>query len=885
MESTPSVKHTPLMEQYHEIKASYPSALLLFQVGDFYELFFDDAKKASAFLGITLTARGKTGDGEAIPLCGVPVHTKDHYVAKLVKGGFHVALCDQLEPSRTGCVVKRGVTQVLTPGTLTDTHLLDAKSASYLCSFFPMHDRWALLFGELLTAQLYATVIASGDTRALDAELSRFLPDEIILPATKTADMYKSIFQRSAYAVTPIQAHGQGQSECEDNARQWMQQQFGTTYAQSIEHQESLRLALYCFYVYVQKNQPKALDHFKSIYLYDTDDFLRLDQATQCNLELVKDTNGGTKNTLCAVIDGAVTPMGSRMIKKWLLRPLVKHKPIVQRQDVISLFMSDIVLMQRLSDLLSAVGDIERVIGRIALARAGLADYNALLKGLLVIPEIKRMMQDYTRLPLVSVIYDHISDFSSLTVLLSASLNDDISQDWIIKKGFDHHLDQLRELVHNTHQNIVAMERAEQEATGITSLKIRYNQIHGYYIEVTKMHMHAIPVHYMRQQTLVGRERYITPTLQELQHEILTARATIDRVEQEVFDRINRETVSRMHYLRKLSYALAHLDALIGFAQVSYTHRYTRPLFNDQRTICIQAGRHPVVERSHEIVFIPNDTLLSDDESVLIITGPNMGGKSTYLRQVALIVILAQTGCFVPAVRAELFLIDRVFTRIGAGDNLAEGKSTFLVEMEETATICRDATRNSFVILDEVGRGTSTYDGLSIAQAVIEYIHTIIGTRCLFATHYHELTLLQNTVPGIKSYHMSSNNASKGIVFLYTLIRGVAAGSFGIEVAKLASLPSGVITRAQELLNMLSSTNNTSAHAVLSNGRGDYQIMQTHDRLSIDSVLTENAQLKCRIEYLETQATRYQRLSSIQIDDLSPKMAFDVLWDVLKEKQ
>lgn len=893
--STTLIKQTPLMEQYHEIKAAYPNMLLLFQVGDFYELFFDDAKQAAAFLGIALTARGKS-DGEPIPLCGVPLHTKDHYIAKLVKGGFNVALCDQLEPPRPGTVVKRGVTQVLTPGTLTDSHLLDAKSASYLFSFFPMADQWGLLFGELLTAQLYATVIKEGDMRALDAELGRFLPDEIILPATKLADSFKPFFKRAAYCVTPV-AVSSDQYDKESDGALWMRAQFDRAIIDTVEKQESLRLALYYFYAYVQRNQPAALDQFKSLHFYQAEDFLVLDQATQRNLELVKDANGSNKNSLCAVIDAATTAMGSRMIKKWLLRPLVKSKPIAQRHEVIDVLVHDVVLMQQLTDVLSQVGDIERVIGRIALRRAGVVDYLLLKNALVIAPQVRSLLYPHTPCVLLALIYEHIGDFSSLHGLLHAALNDDLSKDWIIKAGFDSQLDQLRELVENSNQKIVAMEQAEQEATGISSLKIRYNQVHGYYIEVTKTHMDAIPAHYIRQQTLVGRERYMTLALQQLQHEIMGAHASIEQVEKEVFDRVKMESFFHIQGLRKLAHAIAHLDALLGFAQVAYTHRYVRPTFNEHGNITIMEGRHPVVERAGGRVFIPNDTWLDDTQSLLIITGPNMGGKSTYLRQVALITILAQCGSFVPAASADMALVDRVFTRIGAGDNVAEGKSTFLVEMEETAAICRDATDKSLVILDEVGRGTSTFDGLAIAQAVVEYIYNHIGAHCLFATHYHELTLLQDTMPGIKSYYSVSKKTKDGILFLYKIAPGSADGSFGIEVAKLALLPPAVITRAQELLATLTASGHDRNAALYQDGacqsgalsqygtqdgKKEVAVSGDTDTRVFMQLAQENADLKIELQRLAGMLDKYKGVADIDFDQLSPKKAFDLLWD-LKE--
>jgi DNA mismatch repair protein MutS len=789
---------TPLMQQYLDIKSEYADTLLLFQVGDFYELFYDDAKRAAVFLGIALTARGKN-KGEPIPLCGVPVHAFDHYVSKLVKGGFKVAICDQLEKPRPGSIVRRGVTQVLTPGTLTDAKLLDAKSASYLFAFFPAQDHWGLVFGELLTAQLFATVVPAASEKILESELSRFFPDEIIVPKISTAGSFQSYFNKLGYFTSLVDAeHASYQSD----ADAWINRQFRQSIIDTVQSQEALRLALYYFYAYVRRNQESALGQFQVFNLYKPDDFLILDGATQRNLELIKNTqDGSATNTLFSVIDGAVTTMGSRMIKKWLLRPLVKQEAIKQRQDVIELLVHDVACAQELESQLMQVGDIERVIGRIALGRAMLADYIAMMHALHVVPSIMHAVRSRADITLLQVIAQHIEDFSSLHNLLAATLNDDSHQPGTIKKGFDVQLDDVRELVDHGNQKIAELETREQAATEIGSLKIRYNQVHGYYIEITKANMHLVPDRYIRHQTLVGKERFTTIELQQLHGDIMRAQHEIEAVEARVFDRVKQEVLVYGTRLRKLAHALAHLDALLGLSKVAYNNGYVRPSLHDERDIVIIEGRHPVVETQQTCRFVPNNTTLSEAERLWVITGPNMGGKSTYLRQVALICILAHIGSFIPARAAQIAILDRIFTRIGAGDNLAGGKSTFLIEMEETATICTQATQRSLVILDEVGRGTSTFDGLAIAQAVVEYLYAQIQARCLFATHYHELTHLQETLPGVVSYYAASKKTSEGIIFLYTMIKGVADGSFGVQVARLAQLPRPIIERAQQLVD------------------------------------------------------------------------------------
>jgi DNA mismatch repair protein MutS len=856
-------EHTPLMQQYHDIKVDYPDTLLFFQVGDFYELFFDDAKQAAAFLGIALTARGKN-KGEPIPLCGVPIHAIDHYLAKLVKGGFKVALCDQLEDPKPGALVKRGVKQVLTPGTLTDSKLLDERSASYLFSFYPAGDSWGLVFSELLTAQIFITTVPAGSEKLLESELIRFFPDEILIPSNIRTQEFQTYFKRLGYFTTVV--HDQSS---QDDAHKWLKQQFNASICTQIDDNDSMRLALFYFYAYMSKHQRSSLDQFTTLFFYKPDDFLIMDAATQRNLELVKNAqDGSSKNTLLSVMDRARTAMGSRMIKKWLLRPLVKKEAIVQRQDVINVCCADIVLVNTLEQLLAHVGDVERVVGRIALQRASLLDYRALSQMLMIIPQFKQVISSYKHIFLMRVIADHLGEFAVLSDLLRAALHDEPSQDMIIKTGFDYKLDTMRTLVNNSNEKIIELETAEQKATGIQSLKIRYNAVQGYYIEVTNANLSAVPERYRRLQTLVGRERFITPELQQLQYGIESARKDIVMYEQEIFDGIKLQVTQHISALRKSAHAIAHIDALLSLARCAYDNGYVRPSLHDNRDIIIVKGRHPVVEQSLFHTFIPNDTMLTDEQSLWIITGPNMGGKSTYLRQVALMCVMAHVGAFVPAQKADIALLDRIFTRLGASDNVAEGKSTFLVEMEETAMICTQATEKSLVILDEVGRGTSTFDGLAIAQAVVEYIFTTIGARCLFATHYHELTHLPQTYPGIAVYQAASKKMEHGIVFLYTIIRGVADGSFGIEVAKLAHLPEKVIERSCILVNSFA-----QGVQVIPAKVADQQDFS----MELRALKVENKRLIAE----QSKAQKVMNmLQELDFDTLSPKKAFDLLWDL-----
>jgi DNA mismatch repair protein MutS len=877
---------SPLMQQYEAIKAEYSDALLFFQVGDFYELFYDDAKTAATFLGIALTARGKN-KGEPIPLCGVPVHTRDHYIAKLVKGGFKVAICDQLEEPKPGSVVKRGVTQLLTPGTLVESTLLNEKSASYLFSFVPLETSWGLVFGELLTAQLFATVLPADSAKQLEAELSRFFPDEILIPQSPAAKQLQQNFKQLGYFTTIMQA-----PEDTDSIRALIKRKFHRDTHDKISTDQALKEALYNLFAYLKRTQASSLEQFSSIQFYEPDDFLLLDVATQRNLELVKNNHDGTSaHTLFSVLDMATTSMGSRMLKKWLLRPLIKREMINHRHEVIATFIAHITLMQQIQKGLRGIGDVERIIGRIALNRAHLHDYHALRESLEQLPQLRELLHPHKHALLFASICQYLGDFTALCDLLERALHTDTPEEqgiakgeWIIKDGFDAKLDRMRSLVQNAHKNILDLEAREQASTGINSLKIRYTNVHGYYIEITNTHLDRVPAHYKRQQTLVGRERYITPELQNLQHELITARNEIDAVEKTLFEEVKAQVFEQITPLRKAAHALAHLDVLLSLASIAYERGYVRPTWNDARTITISQGRHPVIEHNLDGRFIPNDTMLTDSESLWIITGPNMGGKSTYLRQVALISIMAQIGSYVPAKAACVPILDRIFTRIGAGDNLAQGKSTFLVEMEETALICQQATEYSLVILDEVGRGTSTFDGLAIAQAVVEYIHTQIKARCLFATHYHELTHLQDYLPGIASYYAASSTSRNGIVLLHQIVKGVADGSFGVEVAKRAELPRAVIQRAEHILQTLKVSEDNQSAALARSMHGAVRDQETDAILGeqLTALRTENKQLLQAYKEAQRTVTTLEQIldpfRDINYDNLSPKQAFDLLW-------
>jgi len=861
---------TPLMQQYFDIRNEFDDALLLFQVGDFYELFFDDAKKASSFLGIALTKRG-TFKNEPIPLCGFPIHVLDHYVTKLVKGGFKVALCQQLEQATAGKMVSRGVTQVFTQGTLTSETLLDAKTSSYLFSFFPTKDSWGLLFSELLTSQIHVTILPTGGDRSLETELFRFLPDEVLLQAQAGMGKFEDFFKQRGFFTTRHTLLLD--QEHLEELKEWSQHQFSDSSFVALHQNASVESALALWYSYLAKNNKEALQQFKEVHFYSPDQFLLLDPATQKNLDIVTNNfDGSKKNSLIASMDRAVTPMGSRMIRRWLLRPLVDKNAILQRQQVVLFFMKNHSFLVQLTLLLEQFGDLQRIVGRIALHKAGIKDYIQLGRIVAFIPELSELLQqshaDILQQALLTCI-----DFSKLHELLNAACYDGDVENWVIQHGFDEHLDYLRDCIAQSSKKVLDLEVQEQLRSGINSLKIRQNSVHGYYIEVTKTQSNSVPADYIRQQTLVGRERYTMPILQQIQSQVMQAEISINAYEKEVFQQVKDTVAQFITPLRQVAEAVAIIDALLGFAHVAYDQGYVQPEFNDACDIIIKDGKHPVIAMQLQHEFIANDTNLTDQESLWIVTGPNMGGKSTYLRQTALICLLAQTGSFVPAQSASLPLLDRIFTRIGAGDNLAEGKSTFLIEMEETAQICLQATKHSLVILDEVGRGTSTFDGLAIAQAVIEYIYQVVQARCLFATHYHELTYLQDNYSGIANYYADSKKTEHGILFLHKIIKGIAHQSFGLEVAKLAKLPHPLLLRAQELLHQFERKESQAAQ--LSFLPAQKLIVSKHSDWE--------QKYHAVVNKYDQQVVLIKKLQHVDYDNLSPKQAFDLLWNLQQD--
>jgi DNA mismatch repair protein MutS len=822
---------TPLMRQYAAVKKEHPTALLFFRLGDFYELFFDDAIVAAKELQITLTSRNKE-KGLAIPMCGVPHHAAENYIGKLIRKGFKVAICEQMEDPRLAKkLVRREVTRVVTPGTAADS-LLGSEENNFLAALAQSGDRVGFAALDLSTGEFRATEF-SGDNalRRVQEELEQLRPKELLYGSAAP------LFERRADA-TELRSFDSSGSRgrlspagtvrwaetplddwifAPDHAIPLLENHFGVLSLEGfgLSGRPAAAAAAGAILYYVRTTQRGRLDHVDRIGWYERQDCLVLDAVTVRNLELIEPLFAGADAglTLFRSIDAAVTPMGKRLLRAWLLRPSVDFDQINARLNAVEAGVKDTISREDLRRALDGVLDLERLLSRVTLEAANPRDVLALASSLAKIPAIKLAVSRLAaeRLNTLHSSLDELADLREQiekTVVPEPPLS--FADGGVIAAGIDHDLDELRELSRHSKQFLAQIEQRERGRTGIASLKVKFNSIFGYYIEISKANLHLAPQDYERKQTLVGAERFTTPELKEYEARILDAQEKITEIERRLFTELRTAIAAQAKRIRQTALAVAEVDVLASLAHVAALRNYCRPQFtawseNGSGDLEIVEGRHPVIEQQEMAGgsdrFVPNDLHLhSTTHTILLLTGPNMGGKSTYLRQTALIAILAQMGSFVPARSARLSIVDRVFTRIGASDNLARGRSTFMVEMTETAAILHTATRRSLILLDEVGRGTSTYDGLAIAWAAVEYLHARVRAKTLFATHYFELTELAEQLSGVKNYHVSVKETGGGIVFLRKVEPGAADRSYGIEVAKLAGLPNEVITRAREVL-------------------------------------------------------------------------------------
>src|SRR5579863_3169161 len=827
---------SPLMQQYHAIKTRYPHALLLFRLGDFYELFYEDAILAARELQITLTSRNRE-KGQPIPMCGVPYHAADGYIARLIRGGFKIAICDQMElPGPGEKLVRREVVRVITPGTATDVSVLDARENNYLAAVakHPSGSPVGRAFVDLSTGEFQSREFSGDDAdESLRDELQLLHPRETLLPRPQ------QLFETAKTSL--LDGTGGVESRIEDwvfqhdYAERILREQFGVAELTGfgLDHHPQAVAAAGAIVHYLRENAARpgetpggstngdaistleALRHLDGVRYYQQHDALVLDPVSVRNLELIQpifteESARAGPTTLLASLDVTVTGMGARLLRSWILRPLIDRDAIEARLEAVSHLLQQTVVRGEIRKELRGIQDLERLTSRITLGLAGPRELVALRKSLVQLPVLKNFL---TPPPvggsaLLRRLHGEIDELTDVRERLERSISDEppalATDAGIIRGGYDGELDELRNLSRHSKEIIAAMEERERKRTGIASLKIRFNSIFGYYMEISKPNLHLAPADYERKQTLVNAERFTSPELKEYERKILAADERILEIERQLFVEIRSIIAAQATRLRRTAAAVAQLDVLTAFAKLAADRGYIRPEFNSTGELLIIGGRHPVIEellRQRGERFVPNDLCFDPGrQQLLLITGPNMGGKSTYLRQAALIVLMAQMGSFVPARQAKLPITDRIFTRIGASDNLARGRSTFLVEMSEVAAILTHATPSSLVLLDEVGRGTATFDGLSIAWAVVEHLQKHTRARTLFATHYHELTELAELLPAVKNVHVSVKETPNEIIFLRRVEPGCADKSYGIEVARLAGLPRGVIERAREIL-------------------------------------------------------------------------------------
>jgi len=798
MEAT---KITPVIRQYLQIKERYRDAILFFRLGDFYEMFFEDAERASKILDIALTSRNRNEE-TAVPLCGVPYHAAMPYIGKLLDAGYKVAICEQVEdPKSARGVVQRQVVRVVTPGTVTEGEALDAGDNSFLVAVSDGKGSFGLALTDVTTGEFRFTQVA--DYVALADEIGRIRPREIAL-AEGEGSLPEQLRRDFPHIhLSPIAPLNFSQSSAErlKSLKLWSGEE-------DSEWREGIRAAG-AIVSFLEENSPQVLKVLKDLQPYSLSQYLVLDETTRRNLELLEDFHGDKRGSLLAVLDYTLTSMGARRMRQWLLYPLVDEQAIRQRHDGVEELVENYQGRQGLRAELKKVQDLERLAGRIVSGSAHGRDLVAVKESLRSLGPLKEKLKEW-RAAIFTTIRDKLRELPTVVELVERAIVDDppatLKEGGVIRHGYHAELDEIRSMRKNAKEWIARFESDERKRTGINSLKVRYNRVFGYYIEVTKSHLKSVPPDYIRKQTLVNGERYITPELKEYEAKVLSSEEEILKLELSLFAEVREKIASTYAEMKESSDALAILDVLCSLAEAAESSHFIRPQVDSGLTISIREGRHPVVEVAlGRGAFVPNDCHLDpESQQILVLTGPNMAGKSTYMRQVALIVILAQVGSFVPASEARIGLVDRIFTRIGAADYLARGESTFMVEMKETAHILRHATARSLILLDEVGRGTSTFDGISIAWSVAEYLHdTPHRSRTLFATHYHELTDLALNNERVKNFNFAVKEWKGEVIFLRTLVEGAASRSYGIHVGHLAGLPPSVVQRAKEILKNL----------------------------------------------------------------------------------
>ncbi len=859
---------TPMMKQYFEVKKNYPDTILMYRLGDFYEMFFEDAKTASRELELVLTGRD-CGQEERAPMCGIPFHAADSYIARLVQKGYKVAICEQMEdPALAKGIVKRSVIRVVTPGTVIENSMLDEGKNNYLGCIAVCGRQVGLCFADVSTGAVYATEMPLKNcSKPVINELGRFAPREVII----NSDVLK------LSQVTDFIKNKLNSASCEilddENfdlllAVKTLLSKFGVVSVSEIlpSGADAAAVASGAALDYLRSVQRHELDNIRNIEYYGEGSFMHLDVTALRNLEITETMRSREKKgSLLWVLDKTKTSMGKRMLRSWIEQPLLNIGGITKRHNAVSELVNSISLCDEIAESLEGCQDMERLITRISYGNANARELKALSSTLLRMPAVKSNLAGCTS-TLLTCVREEIDPLEELTALMEDAIVDDppftVREGGMIRDGFNSELDELRDIVSNGKGYLADIQNREQERTGIKKLKIGYNRVFGYYIEVANAFKELVPEDYIRKQTLSNCERFITQELKELESKVLGAQERIAHLEFEIFDSVRAKAADKLYEIQKTASCIAQLDVLCSFAKVAKNNNYVCPEMNAGSEIIITEGRHPVVERMIDYPFVPNDTHLDrEDNRCAIITGPNMAGKSTFMRQVALICLMAQAGSFVPAASARLCIVDGIFTRIGASDDLASGSSTFMVEMSEVADILKTATSSSLIIFDEIGRGTSTFDGMSIARAVLEYAadKKKLGAKTLFATHYHELTELENKISGVRNYNIAVKKRGDDITFLRRIVPGCADGSYGIEVAKLAGVPNAVVERAKVVLKEIESE---SGRPIVFAESG-----QSEDNLQISFASSNDDVIR-------------SKLRNIDINTITPIEAMQILYEL-----
>lgn len=798
---------TPMMEQYFEIKNQYKDYILFYRLGDFYEMFFDDAITVSRELELTLTGRD-CGEAERAPMCGVPFHAVDVYIGRLIEKGFKIAICEQVEdPATAKGIVRRDVIRVITPGTLIETELLSESKNNYLCAVYMGEFEYGVCFCDISTAEVYATSFSGANMdSALLSEIGTYAPVEVLsnLSASKTAEFFEFVTGRLGAMLCDNQPSRFEYAKCLSDVK--------VQFSESIREDELQDRATVCavgaLLDYAREMQKKDISYINRLNIYTGGQHLEMDINTRRNLELTEAMRTKEKKgTLLWVLDRTRSSMGARLIRKWIEHPLLSVSAINARQGAVEELYNSFMLREQLSDLLDNVLDLERLVTKIVYGSANGKDLRAVANSLKILPELRRLLED-CRSDELCRIWREMDMLTDVSDLINRAIREDapfsVREGGIIVDGYNAQVDEFRSVIEHGDEWKERIADAEREATGIKNLKVGYNKVFGYYIEVTRSQISLVPERYIRKQTLANCERYITEELKDMEARVLGASDKLCTLEYDLFCEVRSFVAENSARIQKTASLIAETDAYFSLATVAAKNRYVKPYIDKSDEIRIKDGRHPVVEQFvKDSYFVPNDTTLDMNANrLMLITGPNMAGKSTYMRQVALIVLMAQMGSFVPAAEADIGVVDKIFTRVGASDDLASGQSTFMLEMNEVAYILKNATRKSLIIYDEVGRGTSTFDGMSIARAIVEYTAgRKIGAKTLFATHYHELTSMEDEYEGIVNYNIAAKKRGDSITFLRKIVRGSTDDSYGIEVAKLAGLPNEVIKRAKEILS------------------------------------------------------------------------------------